>query len=162
MKSIYKIFALMIAVLITIVTAGCGGGVNTVKNAFLDGKKQTTIGNAFEAAFDKPTWDLMEMENKTRYVEFKGITKKDMPLDGNGILLAPKGANIIFQFTLLDGGKFNVSCCEVGKMIVNPALGEIVGTVAKQQLDMAGGGDKPRTLPAEGIASFIDIIYMGN
>ena len=68
MKAMKYLLAALFALLLT----ACGDSINTVKDAYLNGYERTTVGNAFDAYFENPKWELKELPNKTKVVIFTG------------------------------------------------------------------------------------------
>lgn len=60
---------------ITVFTiVGCGdSAVKMIKNGTMQGYETTTIGKAFDASFEKPTWRSFETDKGEKIVEFSGI-----------------------------------------------------------------------------------------
>lgn len=72
----------LFSVLLVLVLAGCSGGdVDIVKKGTMHGYATTTVGAAFDASFDDPTWKAFEGEKGKRIVEFSGKISKTLHED---------------------------------------------------------------------------------
>ena len=140
------VIMLAATVIVTITLAGCGNGVDSIKNSFLGGKEQTTVGNAFDAAFTDPKWELKTTENKTQFVEFTGNAKNALAVDEAASV--PKGKAVKVQF-ILKGKTFEIQYAEAMITITNPLLKAVAG------LDES----KPLPLTGTGLTTFIDSVY---
>jgi hypothetical protein len=108
------------------VVAGCGPSVDSVKDGTFEGREQTTLGNAFEAAFSETTWELKESANKTQFVEFTGKAKKIIMLetsDDSDLWVIPKNGEVLFQFVIKRDDTFDISYAEA-KLDLNPKVAE--------------------------------------
>jgi len=140
------VIVLALTVFATILLAGCGNGVDSIKNSYIGGKEQTTVGNAFEAAFTDPKWELKTTENKTQFVEFTGNAKNNLIVDEGASI--PKGKAVKVQF-VFKGKVFEIQYAEALITITNPLL------KALANLDET----KPQPLTGTGLTTFIDSVY---
>jgi len=152
--------AIAILSLMILLTNGCGNSVNSVKGATLSGREQTTVGNAFDAFFNEPNWELKESENKTQFVEFTGKAKKHVPFDGEGMLVIPEGGKVMVQFILKKDGTFEIGYAEA-PFKVNPNLPKEAIGMAELALTFKGikTDGSASSIQAEGINTLLDRIY---
>ena len=152
--------AIAIFSIIILLTNGCGNSVNSVKGGALTGREQTTIGNAFDAFFNEPKWELKESANKTQFVEFTGKAKKPVPLDAEGMLVVPEGGNVMIQFILKKKGEFEIGYAEA-PIKVNPNLSEEAISLTELALSFKGikTDGSASSLQAEGINTLLDRVY---
>lgn len=126
MKLVYfckiRVFHFFALILMAITVSGCGNRIDSVKGGKLNDHPQTTIGNAFEAFFQSPSWTLIEAANKTKYVNFVGKTKSHIPFIGENVVI-PAGSNVEIQFTLLDNDKFQINTMQ-GTIGFRPGITE--------------------------------------
>ncbi|WP_319779960.1 hypothetical protein [Maridesulfovibrio sp.] len=71
-NSMRNILMFMLSGLI-IVLAGCSGDLEKVKGGTLNGRPTVTIGQAFDSAFDMPSWSESKGERGERMVTFNGF-----------------------------------------------------------------------------------------
>lgn len=143
-KSMFSM--LMLTVLTTFILAGCGPSASQVYDSHLKGREQTTIGDAFKAAFDNPKWELKQTENKTRFVEFTGKARRNISV-GEGVIV-PKGNPVKMQF-LLKKDEFEINYAEAQLQVTIPIL--------KGMIDES----KPVPLQDKGVDQLLDGIYTG-
>ncbi|NOU35952.1 MAG: hypothetical protein HOO88_04205 [Kiritimatiellaceae bacterium] len=146
---------------IILLTNGCGNSVNSVKRGTLAGREQTTIGNAFDAFFNEPKWEIKESANKTQFVEFIGKAKKPVPLDEEGMLVVPEGGNVMIQFILKKKGEFEIGYAEA-PIKVNPNLPAEASSMVELTLSLKGiktDGSSATSIQAEGVNALLDRIY---
>jgi len=116
--------------------------VNYIQDSYLENYEQTTIGNAFEAFFDKPNWESREWkefvtDNKTRIVEFSSIANKKVYIIPNGIYI-PKGSKFTIQFTILAGDDFEMSKMQSPLMIEDDFKETLTGSMMNLGFAMIG------------------------
>lgn len=107
-----KIMKALILLVSIVIISGCGNPVSSVKNGILPNRVQTTVGNAFNAFFNEPTWKLKVSENKTQFVEFTGKAKKDISSFTLANLIIPQGGKVLVQFILMKDGSFKIGYVE--------------------------------------------------
>ena len=150
----------LILSVIVVFASGCGNSVNSVKDATLKGREQTTVGNAFNACFNEPAWELKESANKTQFVEFTGKAKKHIPFDGEGVIVIAEGGLVKIQFVLKKDGTFEIGYAEV-PFKINPALPKEAIGMAELALTLKGikTDGSATSIQAEGINNMLDGIY---
>ena len=117
--------------------------VNYIQDSYLENYEQTTIGNAFEAFFDKPNWESREWkefvtDNKTRIVEFSSIANKKVYIIPNGIYI-PKGSKFTIQFTILAGDDFEMSKMQSAPLILLSRICNLLSTITSPDPALAVG-----------------------
>lgn len=88
---------------LTALLSACGNAVDTVKNGYLQGLEQTTVGNAFDAYFENPKWVLKEQANKTQIVEFSGEKTKEGMFKNT-----QHHESYVVQFVIKNDGTFTI------------------------------------------------------
>lgn len=137
----------IILLVIVVFVIGCGNSVNSVKDGTLQGREQTTVGNAFNAYFNDPTWEFGETENKTQFVEFKGKAKKLIPFDEKSVIIIAEGALVKIQFILKKDGSFEIGYAEA-QFKFNPKL-------SKEELQLVMLVSDLKSIKTDGTATSI-------
>jgi len=78
-----------------------------VKNSFLTGYEETSIGSAFNAFFEQASWSEFETKNKTKIVEFSGMFKTEF-VWVEPTLVSRKGVNCVVQFLIKNNDSFEI------------------------------------------------------
>ncbi len=76
-----KLLKVMILLILIISLASCSK-TSVVRDAMLNGREQTTVGDAFDGCFAKTKWKSGVTPNKTRLVSFSGTVVNDIILTG--------------------------------------------------------------------------------
>jgi hypothetical protein len=140
--------------LLAAMLCSCGNSVNTVKNGYLPGREQTTVGDAFDTFFSETAWELKESANKTQFVEFTGKIKKTVTLDVNSGLAIPKDGKVRFQFTLKRDKVFSITYCEALLSLAGPPEAQAVYNLVGITND-----GKPTPLGEGGLDALLNAIY---
>lgn len=156
-----KIKCLVLSVMVSF-ASGCGNSVNSVKDATLKGREQTTIGNAFGARFDEARWELKRSANKTQFVEFAGKSKTKIPFPTPMVpqLVIPQGGVVMVQFILKRNGAFEIGYAEAA-FAADPSLPEELKKPVNELLNVSGiktdGTASP--IQPDGVNILLDGIY---
>lgn len=110
----------MLFISFAIITCGCSGEIDKVKNGTLTGYEQTTIGKAIESVFGEVEWNFFETDKGVKVVEAKGWPGKSLLTLKERKKQCEDPQKMAIQFILhTNSDSFDIGYCGFGERKIN-------------------------------------------